>query len=134
MLLVAREKKDSRFCELMLDLPTGEGPETAPSKIATALEGPSVEMGSSLYGFYLGFAQDQAEFQHNLGSCSQTYQGGSLHSRKIHISCRSVGSAVYQRDSTPTWGTGVHSIRFRHQIHFSVLEKGPKIIGNSAKV
>ena len=57
MLLVDRDEEEhSRFCKLMLDLSAGEGPETAPSRIAIALEGLSVEMGSSLYGFYLGFA------------------------------------------------------------------------------
>ena len=100
------EEGHRKFRNLMLDLPAGEGPKTAPSKIAIALEGPSGEMGSSLYGFYLWFAQDQVEFQRNLGSCWQTYQDGSLHPRQIHILCGSVRSAVYQRDSTPTWCTG----------------------------
>ena len=38
-------------------------------RIATALKGLLVEMESSLYGFYLMFAQDQEELQRNLGSC-----------------------------------------------------------------
>ena len=59
----------NRFRKSMLDLLVSEGPETAPSRIATALEGSLVEIGSSLYGFYLRFAQNQTEFQRNLGSC-----------------------------------------------------------------
>ena len=63
------EEGHSRFCKLMLDLSAGEGPETTPSRTATTLESPSEEMKSILYGFYLGFAQDQAELQRNQGSC-----------------------------------------------------------------
>ena len=70
MLFVATDEEGySRFHKSMLDLSTGEGPETAPSRTATTLKGPSMEMGSSVYGFYLGFAQDQAQLQRNLGSC-----------------------------------------------------------------
>ena len=54
------EEGHTRFRKPMLDLPAGECPKTAPSMIATTLECPSMDMGSSLYGFYLGFAQDQA--------------------------------------------------------------------------
>ena len=69
MLLMARDEEGhSSFRKPMLDLSAGECPETAPSRTTTTLKGPLVEMGSSLYGFYLWFAQDQAEFQRNLGS------------------------------------------------------------------
>ena len=70
MLVVAMDEEGhSRFLKSMLDLSASEGPETAPNSTATTLKGPSVKMGSSLYGFYLRFAQDQAELQRNLGSC-----------------------------------------------------------------
>ena len=62
-------KKDIADFVSMLDLSAGEGLETAPSKTATTLKGPSVEIRSSLYAFYLGHTQDQAELQRNLGSC-----------------------------------------------------------------
>ena len=49
MLLVARDEEEySRFRKPMLDLSVGEGPETAPSRIAITLKGPSVEIGSNL--------------------------------------------------------------------------------------
>ena len=93
--MVARDEGHSRFHKLMLDLPVGDGSETTPSRIATALEHSSVEMGSILYGLHLGFAQDQARFQRNLGSCRQTYQDEPLNPRKIHVSSGSVSSVVY---------------------------------------
>ena len=60
--MIRNEEGHSGFRKPLLDLPAGEGPEAAPSRIATAPERPSVEMGSSLYGFHFGFAKDKAGF------------------------------------------------------------------------
>ena len=70
--MVWNEEGHIGFRKPLLVLPAGEGPETAPSRIATAPERSSVEMGSSLYGFRLGFAKDKAGFQRHLGNCRQT--------------------------------------------------------------
>ena len=61
--MVRNEDEHSGFRKPLLDLPTDEGPEVAPSRIATAPERSLVKMGSSLYGFSLGFAKDKAGFQ-----------------------------------------------------------------------
>ena len=57
LLVVTDEKEHSEFHKSMLDLPTGEGSKTTPSRIATTLECSSVEMGSRMYGFYLWFSK-----------------------------------------------------------------------------
>ena len=67
--MIQNEEGHSEFRNPLLDLPAGEGPKAAPSRIATAPERSSMEMGSSLYGFRLGFAKDKEGFQRHLGNC-----------------------------------------------------------------
>ena len=71
-MVVQNEERYSGFRKSLLDLPVGEGPKVAPSRIATTPERSSMEMGSSLYGFRFGFAKDKVEFQRHLGNCRQT--------------------------------------------------------------
>ena len=132
--MVRNKERHSRFHKPLLDLPAGEGPEAVPSRIATAPERSSVEMGSSLYGFRLGFAKDKVGFQRHLGCCGQTDQDDPLHSRKVHISSGLVGSVINQGDNMPARDTSVHSIRPGHQVHLSILEKSLESTKNSVEV
>ena len=75
--MVWNEEGHSGFRKLLLDLPAGEGPEAAPSRIATAPERSSVEMGSNLYGFRFGFAKDKARFQRHLTKTTHFIGGKS---------------------------------------------------------
>ena len=93
-----------------------------------------MEMGSSLYGLHLRFAQDYTGIQCNLGGCGSTNQDRSLHSKKVYISSGLVGSVIYQGDNTPARGASVHSLRSGHQVHLSVLEKSLESIRNPIEI
>ena len=136
------------FQKSLLDLLASEGPETVPSRIATAPECSSVEMESILYGLHLQFSKDQYGFQHNLGS-RQVNQDGPLHSSQVNVSSGSMNSIINQGDSTLAWGpvslmrpghvvrlhgVPVSLMRPGHQVHLSVLEKSLESTRNPVKV